>query len=89
MHCTSFVWMLFTEPQQHFTRPPHPHPPALVVPTMGVFVSYVVKFETRASQVPLVCLHVTHSSVIETLLMHRSFKMEKCFKKKKKEKENQ
>lgn len=70
--------MLFNEPQQHFIRPT---PPALVVFIICVFASYMVKFETRASQVQLVCLHVTHSSVIETLVMHRSFKMDKCLKK--------
>lgn len=63
---------------QDHLPPPTTTSTSLVVPTMGVSVSYVVKFETRASQVPLACLHVTRSSVIETLIMHRSFKMDKC-----------
>lgn len=88
MHCTSFIWMLFTEPQQHFTRPPPPPPPPHWLCPPWVCLCHMklkVKFETRASQVPLVCLHVTRSSVIETLLMHRSFKMDKCSNRIKKE----
>lgn len=79
MHCMSFFSLLFTEPQQHFT--PASSPPTLAVSLIGVFVSFMVKFETRASQVQQVCLHATHSSVVETLIMHRSFKMDKCLKK--------
>lgn len=68
------------------THPTSP-PPALVVSLIGVFVSFMLKVETRASQVQLVCLHVTHSSVAETL-MHRSFKTDKCLKKRKEKKKH-
>lgn len=39
---------------------------------ISVSVSFYggLKFETRASQVQLVCLHVIHSNVVDTLVMH-------------------
>lgn len=70
---------LFTEPEskQHFT---HKVSLCLVIDGWTHAADFFhqciciihggLKFETKASQVQLFCLHVIHSDVVDTLVMH-------------------
>lgn len=42
----------------------------LIFIIVSVSLTVVWKFETKASQVQLFCLHVIHSGVVDTLVMH-------------------
>lgn len=52
-------------------------------------ISDGLKFETNASQVQLFCLHVTHSDVVDTLVMHMKCPFNGYMVKKKKKKVKQ